>query len=124
MSPGWLWSGHVVWGAPKSSKVQKMHKPMSPEWLWSGHGVCSSGTLELWGALKFQNCTNLCPQSGYSQAVLELWAAPKVPKFKNCTNLCPQWHGQGMGSAVLEFLNFGALGGLNVQTYLISPGWL
>ena len=92
---------------------------MSPEWLWSGHGVCSFGTLELWGASKvpkFQNCT-LCPQSGYGQgmgsAVLELWnfgGASKVPKFQNCTLCLQSGYGQGMGSAVLELWNFGGPG--------------
>ena len=41
-------------------------------------------------------------------AVFELWNFGGGPKFQNCTNLCPQsGYGQGMGSAVPELWNFG-----------------
>ena len=115
-------------GGPRfqSAKDPKLHRPMSPERLWSGHGVCSFGTLELWCFLegdqgskvqKIQNCTDLCPQSGYGQvmgpAVLELWCVlegdqgSKVQKIQNCTDLCPEsGYGQVMGSAVLELWCF------------------
>ena len=77
-----------------------------------------------------QNCTDLCPQSGWGQvmgsAVFALWfqskdtkipklhrsmppdwlrfgqGKTKEPKYQNCADLCPQngW-GQVMGSAIL-----------------------
>ena len=64
---------------------------------------------------KFQNSTNLCPQSGYGQvmgsAVLELWNFGGPPKFQSSKTAHYVPRVAMVRAWGLQFWNFGTLGG-------------